>query len=73
MNDKILQKLLKIIGKQVVSENCCCINCTTFRYYSAEACSLVGGTFYEGSNCSEFVRKNCCKYDTDTSGERIML
>lgn len=63
MNNKTsIEKLLKIIGKIPViasSASCCCINCVPV-LSSAIDCASQGGTFYEGSDCSEFSG-NCCK------------
>ena len=62
MNNKILEKLLKSIGKIVVKAstvNCCCLNCVPVLSNDAD-CAGAGGTFYQGSDCSEFAG-NCCK------------
>lgn len=72
MNDKILQKLLKSIGKIVVqasTANCCCVDCVPSVSTSAN-CAAVGGTFYLGSNCSEFAG-NCCKMPV--SGQELLV
>ena len=73
MNDKILQKLLKSIGKIIVkasTANCCCVNCVP-SIASAEDCATAGGTFFQGSNCTEFLGGNCCK--NPVSGQNLLV
>lgn len=71
MNNKILEKLLKSIGKIVVKAstvNCCCLNCVP-ALSNPEDCAGAGGTFYAGSDCSEF-NGNCCKTTLTSSSIR---
>lgn len=72
MNDKLLQNLLKSIGKIVVkasTASCCCVNCVA-GISTQEECAFAGGTFYPGSSCAEFSGGNCCK--SPVSGQEVL-